>query len=236
MAVQLPSLHLRQYSAETISHSHQGLWQFVFGYDGQLELNIEGEQGVVNSRNVVVIPPDTKHSFFASGENQQLVLELPSAQFGPLQHGDSFWQPLPESALALIKWLHDYPQPSASHADVARLLLAQLPQISSSSALMVKLDQGLSGRLHEKMTVMDMADICAISVSTLHRKLFIATGMSPMAYLKTCRMKFAYNLLVNSYKSLSDIAFLSGYASQSAFTFAFNQHYGCTPARLRKTK
>ncbi|WP_338011069.1 helix-turn-helix transcriptional regulator [Photorhabdus temperata] len=70
-----------------------------------------------------------------------------------------------------------------------------------------------------------MADICAVSANTLHRKLFIATGMSPMAYLKTCRMKLAYNLLVNSYKPLTDIAFLSGYASQSAFTFAFSQHY-----------
>ncbi|MQL48648.1 helix-turn-helix domain-containing protein [Photorhabdus khanii] len=235
MSHQLPSLHLRRYSAETISHSHQGLWQFVFGYDGQLELNVEGQQGVVNFGNVAMIPPDAKHSFSAKGENQQLVLELPSALFGQL-YRDSFWQPLPASALALIKWLHDYPQPPASHADVARLLLAQLPQMSSPSALVAKLHQGLAGRLHEKMTVVDMADICAVSASTLHRKLFIATGMSPMAYLKTCRMKLAYNLLVNSYKPLADIAFLSGYASQSAFTFAFNQHFGCTPARLRKTK
>lgn len=51
-----------------------------------------------------------------------------------------------------------------------------------------------------------------------------------MAYLKTCRMEFAYNLLVYSDRTLADIAFLSGYASQSAFTFAFSQHYGCTPA------
>ncbi len=235
MAVQLPSLHLRQYSAETISHSHQGLWQFVFGYNGQLELNVEGQQSTVSLGNVVMIPPDAKHSFFASGENQQLVLELPSALFNQL-HSDSFWQPLPDSALALIKWLHDYPQPPANHADAARLLLAQLPQVGSSSTLIVKLRQGLVGRLHEKVTVMDMADICAVSASTLRRKLFIATGMSPMAYLKTCRMEFAYNLLAYSDRTLADIAFLSGYASQSAFTFAFNQHYGCTPARLRKAK
>ncbi|ERT12446.1 hypothetical protein O185_14225 [Photorhabdus temperata J3] len=89
----------------------------------------------------------------------------------------------------------------------------------------VKSEVLLTGSVDENGAVVDMADICAVSASTLHRKLFIATGMSPMAYLKTCRMKLAYNLLVNSYKPLTDIAFLSGYASQSAFTFAFSQHY-----------
>jgi AraC-like DNA-binding protein len=48
-------------------------------------------------------------------------------------------------------------------------------------------------------------------------------------------MEYARRLLGDTDHSLDEIALLSGYHSQSAFTTAFRLHFGVTPGSVRRT-
>lgn len=54
-------------------------------------------------------------------------------------------------------------------------------------------------------------------------------GSSAMEYLTRWRMRSAGHRLVNSDESVSSIALSLGYASESAFGFAFKREMGCSP-------
>jgi AraC-like DNA-binding protein len=49
-------------------------------------------------------------------------------------------------------------------------------------------------------------------------------------------MEYAQRMLVDTNLSIDEIAMLIGYGAQSNFTSAFKDHFGCTPAWMRKRK
>lgn len=60
-------------------------------------------------------------------------------------------------------------------------------------------------------------------------------GLTPMDYLKNWRMQIACDLLKESEDSLSAIASLTGYGSESAFSAAFQKIFKCRPGAYRKS-
>lgn len=61
------------------------------------------------------------------------------------------------------------------------------------------------------------------------------TGMSPIQYLNKRRLESACYLLTSFNYSISDIASMTGFSSQSYFTQAFRKTYGTTPVKYRQT-
>lgn len=86
----------------------------------------------------------------------------------------------------------------------------------------------------EEVTIAEIA--ATVGVHRLHlartfRKFF---NCSPGEYLRQCRINLAGNLLLNSKKTLVEIALTCGYADQSQFTRSFRQATGTTPAKFRE--
>lgn len=61
------------------------------------------------------------------------------------------------------------------------------------------------------------------------------TGMTYRQYLAQCRLKAAYNDILNTDDKIKDIAFRYGYSSPESLTRAFVSAFHCSPRRLRKT-
>jgi len=61
-----------------------------------------------------------------------------------------------------------------------------------------------------------------------------AYGYGPYAYLRHYRMQIAVNLLLNTQKSVLEVANTVGYANPSKFSNAFKMTFGITPLRYRK--
>lgn len=61
------------------------------------------------------------------------------------------------------------------------------------------------------------------------------TGLSPIQYLNRRRLEVACQLLTDTDYSISDIANLTGFSSQSYFTQIFRKFYDVTPIRYRQT-
>ena len=90
--------------------------------------------------------------------------------------------------------------------------------------------RALSGGL-PKMA--DVAKGLGLSVRSFHRRL-AEHGASFQTLTEETRRELALGMLQNEGYSLSEIAFLTGFSEQSAFTRAFKRWMGQTPASYRK--
>ena len=67
----------------------------------------------------------------------------------------------------------------------------------------------------------------------LYRKVKSLTGSTPVELLRTARLKRAYQLLLTTDKSVSEVAYQVGFTAPSYFTKCFKDEYGKLPGELR---
>ncbi len=75
-----------------------------------------------------------------------------------------------------------------------------------------------------------------MSIASLYRLFFSMTGFSVKEYIRRRRINGASYYLINTKKSIFDIAFDFCFESQEAFTRSFKQLTGLTPGAFRKSK
>jgi transcriptional regulator GlxA family with amidase domain len=80
----------------------------------------------------------------------------------------------------------------------------------------------------------DMAEAAATSRSGLQRKLKHAMGITPQELLSEARIKRACQLLRQSDKTISEVAFSCGFNDPKYFSRCFKQSTGKTPKEYRE--
>ena len=92
--------------------------------------------------------------------------------------------------------------------------------------------------LHEKpdapWTLERLADVAALSRSTLHERFVHFIGRPPMQYLAQWRMQVAARLLRDTKAKLVEVALGVGYESEAAFSRAFKRAVGVAPGAWRE--
>lgn len=83
--------------------------------------------------------------------------------------------------------------------------------------------------------VEDVARSLGLSARSFHRRLS-EEGLSYQLLIDDTRRDLAEGMLADDTHSLSEIAFLTGFSEQSAFTRAFKRWSGQTPAQYRKAR
>ena len=105
------------------------------------------------------------------------------------------------------------------------------------------LDQDFMDKFHslvlEHMSEVDlsmdsMAEMLAMSKSTLYRKLKANTGMSVSEYIRLCRMKKAAELLSSNQYRINEVAYIVGFSSGSYFAANFQKQFGVTPSEFKR--
>ncbi len=74
-----------------------------------------------------------------------------------------------------------------------------------------------------------------MSRANLYKKLMSITGISPHDFMRTIRLKRARQLLEQSQKQVSEIAYSVGYSSPKRFSENFKAEYGMTPSEFVKS-
>lgn len=92
----------------------------------------------------------------------------------------------------------------------------------------------LHGQPARAWTVETLAQEVHMSRSTFADRFNELVGMPPMQYLKQWRLSLAARLLGNEHSTLTRIAEIIGYESESAFNRAFKQQYGKAPGLWRR--
>ena len=82
-------------------------------------------------------------------------------------------------------------------------------------------------------TIELFCDDMAMSCSSLYKKLMAITGMSPIRFVRTIRIKRGRQLLETSGESISQIAYKTG-LSPKQFAKHFKEEYGFSPSELKR--
>jgi AraC-like DNA-binding protein len=86
------------------------------------------------------------------------------------------------------------------------------------------------------LSIDDLAAYMNLSRTQLYRKVKAVTGSSPVELLRTTRLKRAYELLLTTDKSVSEVAYAVGFSAPSYFTKCFKDEYGMVPGEVRKVE
>ena len=84
-----------------------------------------------------------------------------------------------------------------------------------------------------ELGVEDLAADMNLSRVQLYRKVKALTDSTPIELLRTARLNRAYQLLLTSELSISEIAYKVGFTSPSYFTKCFKDEYGKVPGEVR---
>ena len=75
----------------------------------------------------------------------------------------------------------------------------------------------------------------AVSRSQLNRKIKSLTGMTPNNYIKTIRLKKAYELLKEQGSRVSEVTYMVGFSDPNYFTLCFKKEFGENPSRVAQS-
>ena len=92
----------------------------------------------------------------------------------------------------------------------------------------------ISQHYGDRITNVDLAKACGLSVRAFERQFRAAYTCSPHDYIRQLRVRMSCSALVFSQKSLAEVATEFGFADQSHFTKEFRRFMGGTPRDYRK--
>ena len=102
-----------------------------------------------------------------------------------------------------------------------------LPKLGESVALLEKY-------FTRNFTLDELAAKACMSTRNYTRCFKRSTGMSPIVFLQTVRLRHAAELLKHSNSRVSEIAYQCGFRDSNYFTKMFTAHYGVSPVVYRK--
>ena len=120
------------------------------------------------------------------------------------------------------------------HRLLCLLLLDERDVTQDDGDLVVQAVHYIRQHLSEPISVQEVASAVGLSSSHFSREFKSRMGYSPYEYILMRRIDRAKHLLTSTRKSVSEIAYASGYNSEENFIHSFQKHAGVTPGRFRK--
>lgn len=180
---------------------------------------------------------------------QALLVEFDYQDFSAFHRGSTpvqpyFCGPMPpllETALEqFVQWAPLVPENlwSLRKQELLQLLFhagyEQVSAIAEPPSLTHRVEQLISARITDALSATDVANLLAMSESTLRRKL--AAEQSHFQAIKDrVQLGYGLHLLQSTAMPIGLVAEQCGYQSQSRFTDKFKALFGLTPSALRKT-
>lgn len=111
-----------------------------------------------------------------------------------------------------------------------------IKEIDVDNQLMQQIATYIYNNYNQKITLEHMADKFHISKSYMSKKFKSVTGFGFKEYLVNVRIKNACTLLLDTNKSITDIAFECGFNDSNYFGDAFRHVKGMSPNKYRRNK
>ena len=115
--------------------------------------------------------------------------------------------------------------------------IPQTPDTSEGVAgtlFLSRFREAVEARLSDSdLSVEDLASDMNLSRVQLYRKVKAISGSSPVELLRTARLKRAYQLLLTTDKTVSEVAYSVGFSSPSYFTKCYKDEFGMLPGESR---
>lgn len=115
-----------------------------------------------------------------------------------------------------------------------KMPLAQLPLSSASSHSIRRVMTHIHENLSEPLDLAGLASLAGYSLSRFKTKFRAETGQTPAFYIATARIEQAKQALLESDRSITDIAYSLGWSSSNYFCTVFRKLTGTSPLQYRK--
>jgi AraC family transcriptional regulator len=229
-------------------HTHESA-HFLFVVKGTYEATIKDKKRFFSSSSIIYYPAGTTHRdrFCEREERRFLTVSLTSETNKKLHNEIKFVDHSvdfnnPEISCLGKRIYREIQAPDGLSSIVldclANELLVYSARDSENSAKppawLKTARELIRDRCTEPVSVAEVAAAVAVHPLHLARSFRRYFGCSPGEFLRSSRIEFASNLLLNSKKTLAEIALISGFADQSRFTHSFKQIVGTTPAKFRQ--
>lgn len=221
------SLSLRRYGASHGSHAHDH-FQVLLGLEGTLEIEVQGHGQLIAAGDGCVIAPGEHHDFESRLGSRCLVLDTTQADWARCAGIPA----KTTQVLALGNYLAEALRQRSSlalHHGPALLLEAWQPLRPTPPALRhqrpiawAQLTAWTQQRLHERLTVAQLAAQVFLSPTQFAVRCRQETGLSVMQWLRRQRLLLAVQLRSRG-MSVAETAQHCGYQSPSALTAALRR-------------
>lgn len=110
------------------------------------------------------------------------------------------------------------------------------PSTAAGGSLFVgRFKEAVEKRLADSdLSIEDLAADMNLSRVQLYRKVKSITGSSPVELLRTARLNRAYQLLLTTDKTVSEVAYAVGFSAPSYFAKCFREEFGKSPTDIRQ--
>lgn len=219
-------LSLRSYGASHGSHAHDH-FQVLVGLEGVLELEVQGQGRRIGAGDAFLVTPGDTHDFESAGGSRCLVLDTRLDLW-------SLCSPSPARAAQMLPLASYLAQALLHHQPLAALhgpaLLLEAwrqpgpvpPRKPRRGIDWPTLAAWAQARLHQPLTVADLAAQAHLSPGQFALRCHEAHGLSAMQWLRRQRLDRA-RLLRDGGMAVAEVARRTGYRSPSALTAALRR-------------
>lgn len=123
---------------------------------------------------------------------------------------------------------------SLARAAITAPKLPAIPQPRLSREDIERIDRFIDDNLEAGLRLQQLAELVGMSRYHFLRCFKRVTGLSPLQYVLTRRVDRAQMLLAEGHESIAEIAYATGFSSQSHLNAMFKRHFGATPGAYRR--
>lgn len=236
-----------------MQHYHS-LFELYYMEKGSCNYFIDNKSYKIEAGDLVLIPGGIVHKTqYENIEYSRFLINcskyyIPSSVFKSLSkilyvyNNPDIQEQIKDIFLAIQK---DYESPDSFSQEYIRslihtlfIMLARNPnkksEISTKNEYIEKAIEYIQNNFSSKVTLPDVAGICAVSPEHMSRSFKKETGFGFSEYLTIIRLKHAENLLKNTSFSITEIAEQCGFEDSNYFSCVFKKYYGIPPKKLKK--
>lgn len=107
------------------------------------------------------------------------------------------------------------------------------PRALLSNSAATRISDYLQENFRRKLTIAQLAEVCGLSPGHFAEAFTQTFGVPPHSYVIEQRLEFARRLLTETEISIPEVAYLSGFSSQSHLTKLMKTRWGVTPYQVR---
>lgn len=236
-------------------HWHTSV-EFFAVLEGELFFYMNDMEHPIKAGELVIVNSNEVHSIYAPEENKTIVLQIPLKQFENYFTAQRFirFSQLPgqnEKLFCLIRQLYEIYECKGTGYDFQSLacyyeilyLLVSVYRKTKVEERQIKCHRYLDAlskitsymREHytEDLKLSQVAAVFGYSPEYLSRMFKKYAKINFKTYLQDIRMAYAYREMMNSDKTISQIALEHGFCGSRSFSKEFKKRYGILPSEAR---
>lgn len=238
MPLSAAAFNLRRYGRCSSVDRHD-FAQWVLPVQGELAFELEGRGARLDRWQGAFVTHAARHAQSARDQDRFLIVDCPATLLDDdtLQRLDR--QPvlaLPAPVRAMAQRVSAGMPAQVAADTVARELpvLLHAFSLAGSATRLQAVCAQIDAAPGQPWPVARIAAQVGVSGSRVHALFAQAFGLSPLAWLSACRLRWARGQLASGDLPIAAIAQHAGYSEQSALTRALRREWGMTPADYRR--